>query len=201
MSENLALPVITISREYAAGGRSIARGLSQRLGIEFYDADFVRLTSKVSGYSEEDVWREGESMSERSRFMNTFLNNTAAYVSSYDAIFQAQKEVILNLAKTPCIIIGRCSNMILREAGIPSFDVFLYGSREFRIKRTKELGDCEGMDPAKYMDRRDHLRQTYYKAYIGHEMGDYHDYNILLDVSKIGIDQCVDLLASALSTE
>ena len=47
--------VITISREYAAYGRSVAKGLSEALGIEYYDVDVIRRTAKVSGYSEEDV--------------------------------------------------------------------------------------------------------------------------------------------------
>ena len=47
--------VITISREYAAYGRTIAKGLSERLGIPFYDKDFVKETAKISGYSEEEV--------------------------------------------------------------------------------------------------------------------------------------------------
>ena len=116
--------IITISREYGAGGRTVARGLAQELGIEYYDIDFVRMTAKLSGYSEDDIRREGEDMSGGRKFINQFLS-TNAYNSSYDAIFEAQREVILDLAKKPCIIVGRCSNMILREEGIDSFDIFL----------------------------------------------------------------------------
>lgn len=32
-------PVITISREFGAGGHSIARVVSERLGIPYYDRD------------------------------------------------------------------------------------------------------------------------------------------------------------------
>ena len=39
--------IITISREYGAGGRTVARGLAEELGIEDYDIDFVRMTAKV----------------------------------------------------------------------------------------------------------------------------------------------------------
>ena len=44
MSE-IRYPIITISREYAAGGRSVARGLEKNLGIPFYDKDFVKATA------------------------------------------------------------------------------------------------------------------------------------------------------------
>lgn len=189
--------VITISREYGAYGRSVAKALSSRLGIEYYDVDFVRMTAKVSGYSEEDVSREGEDMSEGRRFVNHFLS-TQAYNSSYDAIFQAQREVILDLAKKPCIIVGRCSNYILREEGLPSFDIFLYADIKDRKARAEELKEYGKMDVEKYIEKRDHWRKTYYRAYTGREMGEYKDYDISLNIGKIGVDNCIDLLTNLL---
>lgn len=189
--------VITISREYGAYGRSVAKALSSRLGIEYYDVDFVRMTAKVSGYSEEDVSREGEDMSEGRRFVNHFLS-TQAYNSSYDAIFQAQREVILDLAKKPCIIVGRCSNYILREEGLPSFDIFLYADIKDRKVRAEELKEYGKMDVEKYIEKRDHWRKTYYRAYTGREMGEYKDYDISLNIGKIGVDNCINLLTNLL---
>ena len=189
--------VITISREYGAYGRSVAKALSKRLGIEYYDVDFVRMTAQKSGYSEEDVSREGELLSAGSRFINSFLS-TSAYNSSYDEIFQAQRQVVLELAKNPCIMVGRCSNIILREAGIKTFDVFLHADHAFRKAHALELNEYGKMDVDRYMDRCDHWRKTYYRAYTGHEMGDYHDYDLSVDVGKIGVEKTVDLLAGLL---
>ena len=187
--------VITISREYGAYGRSVAKALSARLGIEYYDVDFIRMTAQKSGYSEEDVSREGESLSQGSRFINAFLS-TSAYNSSYDAIFQAQREVILELAKKPCIMVGRCSNIILREAGVKTFDVFLHADHAFRRAHALELNEYGKADVDKYIERCDHWRKTYYRAYTGHEMGDYHDYDLSIDGGKIGPEKTVDLLVS-----
>ncbi len=190
-------PIITISREYGAGGRSIARGVSERLGIPFYDRDFVKKTAAQSGYSVEDIEKEGENMSHAGKLMNDFLNNAVSYTSSHDGIYQAQKATILELANEDCIIIGRCSNIILREAGIPSFDVFLHADMLHRMKRAAELN--ENADPTldlkKYVEKRDDLRETYYKSYTGHVMGDYHDYDISLDTGALGYEACVDLLS------
>ncbi len=189
--------VITISREYGAYGRSVAKALSHKLGIEYYDVDFIRMTAKKSGYSEADVTREGESLSTGSKFINSFLS-TSAYNSSYDEIFLAQKEVILEMAKKPCIMVGRCSNIILREAGVKTFDVFLHASREFRRAHALELDEYGKLDVDKYMERCDHWRKTYYRAYTGHEMGNYHDYDLSIDVGKIGVEQTIELLVSLL---
>ena len=185
--------VITISREYGAYGHSVARALSEKLGIEYYDKDFVKITSNVSGYSEDDIRREGEDMSDGRKFINQFLG-TNAYNSSYDAIFEAEREVVLDLAKKPCIIVGRCANITLREEGIPSFDIFLYADIAHRRERVKELGEYGKTDINRYIEKRDHWRKTYYRAYTGREMGDYRDYTISLDIGVLGKDRCVELL-------
>ncbi len=191
-------PVITISREYASYGRTIAIGLSNRLGIPYYDKDFVRETAKQSGYSEEDIKREGETMSRGSKIMNTILNNTSSYTSSYDAIFRAQKEVVLKLGEKPCIIIGRCADSILQEAGVNAFKIFLYADIEFRKKRALELAEDKSEDIEKVIEKVDEHRKVYYKQYTGKEMGDYKNYNICLDVGRISVEKCIDIVCEIL---
>ena len=193
--ENLKYPVIAISREYAAYGRTVAKRLAEILDIPFYDRDFVKETARQSGYSEEDIEREGEAMSKATRFMNSLMNNAMVYSSSYDGIFHAQKEVILNLSKEPCIIVGRCGGHVLREAGIPSFNVFLYADQEVRNQRAAELEENKGLDPKKARERHDILRETYYKQYTHQELGDYHNYDICLNTGEIGPERCAEIIA------
>ena len=134
MSE-LAYPVISISREYAAYGRTIAKRVSGELGIPFYDRDVVKATAEKSGYTVEEVQEEGETISQGSRILNHILNNAMTYTSSHDEIFKAEAEVVLELAQKPCIIVGRCSEVILRAAGIHSMNIFLHASVEDRIRQ------------------------------------------------------------------
>ena len=122
-------PVITISREYGALGRTLAAELSERLGIPYYDKDFVKKAADESGYAEEEVKTEGEELKPSSRMLNSILNSAVSYSSSHDAIFKAQKKVVLELAKDPCIIVGRCADHILREAGADVFCIYLYTSK------------------------------------------------------------------------
>ncbi len=194
-------PIITISREYAAYGRTAAAGLSERLGIPYYDKEFVKETAKLSGYSEEDIAREGENMSRGSRIMNSFLNSAASYKSSYDGIFAAQREVILNLAKQPCIIVGRCADHILREEGVETFDIFLFADLEHRIVRAGELEGNQGLEPAelkKVIAKHDSQRNIYYKQYTGKEMGFYKNYNLCIDIGKVGVEKSIDLICQIL---
>lgn len=187
-------PVITIGREYAAGGRTIAKWLSEKLNIPWYDHDLARIIAQHSGYSEQEILEEGEELSKYDKVLDFILNNANSYVSSHDAIFKAQKEEIINLAKTPCIIVGRCSNIIVREAGIESFDIFLFADKETRLKRAEELTSYRGEKLLKYLEQRDEFRENYYKAYTGGSINRAQDYDICLDTGRISYGKCVDII-------
>ena len=65
--------VITISREYGAGGHTIGKRVAQELGIELYDKDIVRETVRASGYDTETVQQEEEEVSKTSSFLKSIL--------------------------------------------------------------------------------------------------------------------------------
>ncbi len=193
MSEK-ALPIITINREYGAGGRTLAAVLSEKLGIPYYDKDFVLKTVEESGFDREDVVREGEEISKPSQFLNGFLNSAVSYSSSHDEIFKAEKKVILELAENPCIIVGRCANHILKEAGIDAVSIFLHAPFEKRLKRTLELAEYGNMEPEKYMEERDSKRRNYFSYYTGYDITDSLIYTFCFDVGKISISRCAQIV-------
>ena len=193
-------PVITISREYGAGGRTIARALAEKTGLEWYDKDFVRNTVADSGYSEEDILKDGEELKTSTKVMDSILNSVVSYTSTHDGIYRAQKEQILKLAQQPCIIIGRCSNIILKEAGIPSFHVFLYSDMEHRMHRAAELAENGDQDLQAYVLERDALRANYYKKYTKKILGDYHDYDLALNTGLLGTETTIEIILNAIET-
>ena len=194
-------PVITISREYGALGRTLAAKLSERLGIPYYDRDFVKKTAEESGYAVEDVEHEGEELSGSSRVLNKILNSAVSYSNSYVGIYKAQKKVVLQLAQNPCIIVGRCADHILREEGKNVFCVYLYASVKDRLDHVAELAENGTMSIEKYIEKRDKLRKTYYKQYTGHEMGNANNYNICFDTGRINAETCADIIIDILSRE
>lgn len=86
-------PVITIS--WPVPGHSIARVVSEKAWHPILRSDFAKQAAARSGYSQEDIDREGENLSRSARLLDNILNNSAGYFSSHDAIYQAQKELIL----------------------------------------------------------------------------------------------------------
>ena len=195
------IPVIVINREYGAGGRTLAAVLSERLGIPYYDREFVEKTAQESGYGEDEVEKEGEEMSRSSRVINNFLNSTVSYSSSYDAIFQAEKKVVLRLAEKPCVMVGRCADRILEEAGIDVVSIYLHAPLDNRLKRAEELKENGEEKLEKFVDERDSQRRVYYKQYTGCEITDASNYTFCVDVGKVGISLCVDFVMALLEKE
>ena len=97
--------IITIGREYGAGGRSIAKKISEQLGIPYYDKDIIKMTAEKTGFTEEMIQGTEEKEAGRNIF-NWFMPSGAA--SSYDQAILAQAQTIRKIAKEgPCIIVGR----------------------------------------------------------------------------------------------
>jgi len=197
MADVKNLPIITISREYGAGGRSVAKGLSEKLGLPWYDQDFVSETARDSGYEIDTIKSEGEELSQFDRILDYIMKNNVSYNSSHDGIFEAQKNEVLKLSTSPCIIVGRLSNFILRENGIKTFDVFLHADMEHKIKRIGELKENGRADIKKFIEKRETLRRNYYRHYTKKNLGDYQDYALSIDTGTIGIDGAVDLICGA----
>lgn len=111
--------IITISREYGAGGHSIGKQVAQQLGIPFYDKDILRESVKASGFDTELVETEEEDSSRADSFFRSLCSISSAYYrDSQEAIHDVQKAVILRFAQEgPCVILGRCADEFLREAG------------------------------------------------------------------------------------
>ena len=101
--------VITISRQFGSMGRSIAKELSENLGIEFLDRDIVEATAKRMGLPVSVISDEEESM--KSTFFRRQYPLGMGMSSLKDEIFYTQKNIIRDFAaKGSCIIVGRCAD-------------------------------------------------------------------------------------------
>lgn len=194
MSEN-TLPVITIEREYAAGGRSVAKLLAEKLDIPWYDYDFIIQAALNSGLSIEEIMKDGEELSSGEKILDTILGTSDLYASMHDKVFYAQREVIIKLAQKPCIIIGRASDAICKEAAIKSFNVYLYNNDEEQRRIHAEALDENTKDVPieKYIEKRDKARNNFYKTYTGKDLNDPSNYDICLN-TVIGFEKCAEIL-------
>ena len=189
--------IITISREYGAGGHSIASRVARELGIEIYDQDIIRNTVRDSGLDAGVVEREEEEISRADAIWRWIT--PAAYTDRREAIHEIERKVILMLAsKGPCVIIGRCADVILNEANVDSLNVFIYADDLHRAHRVSELIDSRNpTEVQKVMKRTDAARRNYYQQFTGRHWGDFRNYNLMLDSGALGYDACVKLICDA----
>ena len=194
--------VITISREYGAGGHSIGKRVAEELGIEIYDKDIVRETVKASGFDMEMVQQEEEDVSRSSYFLKTLVSGSVHYHDPQDAIHDVQRAVILKFAQAgPCVILGRCADEILRDSGVETLNVFIHADDLHRGVRISEMtGITNATELQKIMAKKDASRHNYYTHYTGKKWGDSHNYDLTLDSGALGIDLCVKLIVEAAKT-
>ena len=104
--------IITIGREYGAGGRTVAKLLSDRLGIPHYDKEIITLAAEKSGLPEQTI--RGPEQGSGKTLLSWFLPRGP--MSAYDQAILAQANIIRKLAEEgPCIIVGRGADYILRD--------------------------------------------------------------------------------------
>ena len=189
--------IITISREYGAGGHSIGKNVAKELGIEFYDRDIIKAVVEESGLETPEVERVEEEITRTGMFLR--MISPAAYVDQRDSIRLIERRVILELAlKEPCVILGRCADDILEKANIPSLNVFLYASDIHRAARVSELISSKNpTEIQKKMQKTDAARRAFYEQYTGKRWGDSRNYTLSLDTGFLGYDACVQLICEA----
>ena len=128
--------IISIGREFGSGGRVIAKGLSERFGIPFYDKDILR---EIAAERNVDV----KTLQEYDEVPKTmfFSRTVRGYSNSPEEnIAHLQFNYLRKMAEDgkSFVIVGRCSEEVLKEydALIP---IFVLGDMDKKIERIQQL--------------------------------------------------------------
>ena len=117
------MKIITLSRQYGAGGREIGLAVGKKLGVTLYDRDIIAATAKASSIDASQIEREGEEISATESILR---NITPISYDQKDFIYETQRSVILDLAaQGPCVILGRCADVVLHDAGIETLNIYI----------------------------------------------------------------------------
>lgn len=196
--------IITISREFGSGGRSIGRAVTERLGYRFYDQEIIMQVAQESGLSKEIVEKYDEYATHKNSFLYSIAVNAGgdAYggLSFANQVQIAQSNVIKALAEEGnCVIVGRGADYILRDRD-DCLHVFIHADMSSRAKRVVEL---YGETDKKIEDRlrdKDAKRKVFYRSFTLRDWGLCDNYDLSLDSAKIGIEKCVDIIVDIANT-
>jgi len=191
---------ITIARGFGSGGRTIAKRVADRLGINFYGHGILTLASQDSGYSEDKVLDE--------KLNGAYLTNILAKLPismtpmpvmskfvSDPKLFDIQSKVIHNLVDNEnCIIVGKCADHVLRDReNVYSF--YIEAPREFCLPRIMKKLNVSEAEAHSLISKTDKYRADYYKYYTGgKDWTDVLNYDMTINTGRTGEDMAVEII-------
>ena len=198
---------IVIDREYGSGGREVARILSEKLGMEFYDGNLLTMAGKEYGIElgvieEFDEKGVGGILSDIAMMSST--SGPGYKMEQAYSVFSAQSRLVQQLvAKAPCIFLGRCTARILKtEAHVPFINAFIYASNmEDRVARARSVDGVDANRIEAYIKRRDAQRKNYNKFFADKTWGDPKNYDLLLNTSTLGYEAAADAIIAVMAAK
>ncbi len=194
--------VITIGRQFGSNGRIIGEKVAEKLGVTCYDKQLIKQVAKDSGLWEDLL----DEMDERptNSFLYSVVMDPYAFAYSFDSqgygmnlnqkAFMATYNTIQNIAKKEsCVIIGRCSNYILRDFDNVK-DFFLYAPLEDRIKTVMERFNLEEKKAKDQIIKEDKARASYFNYYTSMKWGSVDSYDCCLNTTIMDLDEIADII-------
>ena len=198
----MANTIITIGRQFGSNGRMIGEKLAELMGVKCYDKQLIKEAAKQSGLWEDFL----DNMDEKptSSFLYSVVMDPYSYMSfdnnsNYgmnlnQKAFMATYETIKSIAdRESCVIIGRCSNYVLREYE-KVLSAFIYAPLEVRIDTVMKRFNMNEKQARDQIAKEDKARASYFNYYTSYKGGKNESYDILIDSSLLGPDGTAELL-------
>lgn len=185
--------IVTITRQFGSQGRPIAKKLAERLNWDYYDRDIVDMAAKKLNMPVSEVGDLEEAVQGRFFGMKYPLGMGTSDIQ--DKIFEQQAKIIKDLASKDksCIIVGRCSDYVLRE--FPNcLHIYIYAPYEKRYEVCLNDFQMQPNEAKKMMLEVDKARERYHKQYAGYLPADIRFKGLMIDSSILGQEGTVEVL-------
>ena len=160
--------IITIGRQYGSNGRRIAKKLSEKLGIHYYDKELIKLASEQNDISYDELVKVDEKRANPWRYPvedPAQMESRFRFEPMNDVLFYTQAQIITRLADTEdCIIVGRCANDILKSRPT-SRSIFIHAPLDYRLQTVMERTSLEEKEALSLIKKVDKQRKFYYNYY------------------------------------
>lgn len=185
--------IITISREFGAGGGEIGRAVASELGYEYYDKAIILRAAKEANIDVESGYRWDESVPVNFGFAQSLFDFYNKPLN--EKLFDAQRDVIRRIGeKGNCVIVGRNANSILSEFD-SCLHVFVCADVKWRKERALRIySDMTKAQVADQLASIDKRRKKYCAYYTKTEFGKADYYDLCLRTSELGIETCVKII-------
>lgn len=186
--------IITISRDFGSAGGTVGKRVADKLGFEYFDKEIIIQAARDVSLDIEKIIKYDEKVPVVFGFAQSLFDLYAEPVE--ETLFEAQKKIIRKIAEHgKCVIVGRNADHI-----VSAFDdvlkVFIHADENWRIQYLKndKMKDKSVEKIADAIHSIDKHREKFCKYWTHKEFGDAKNYDITLNTSSLGIDQCVDII-------
>lgn len=198
--------IITIARQTGSGGHEIGERLAERLNIPFHDKNIIDKALKELNLTEDDANAIDETVFKHlhhvifTGYHKFYGTNTPYYMNEYsdslnERTYKIQSKYIKELAEHgACVIVGRCAGHILRKRN-DVLNVFICADENDRIERMMRVRDLNQERASHVVKTTDKDRKTYYEYHTEKRWDAPENYDLILNVSRLGIDNVVEILA------
>lgn len=197
--------IITVEREYGAGGSLVAAELAKRKGWQLLDKQLTCEIAKLADVDTKTVARHEEKCDPLiHRLAKVFWRGSyeRALPIADDKIFDTDKMVSLaqrviekKAEEGNCVIVGRAAPWFLRDRK-DTFRVFVYGSRECKIRRLGRL-KIDEREATEMVDTIDQERTAFVRKYFNAEWPCRRLYHMMLS-SDAGVNFVVDTVMATM---
>ena len=196
---------ITMARQLGSGGSCIAQQVAKRLGYAFIDRQILEQAAKVLEIEESEVEsREGRLQSFWEKWVSGFAMGAPCTLYpaplrwvSDEHLEQIERRLVTELAvKGNCVVLGRGGFHVLRGK-VRLVNVMVHAPLEFRVERVMNIYHARNKTEAAHLiERSDHDRRRYVRAFTGRDWFDCRNYHLTIDTGKIDFASAGEMIVS-----
>ena len=207
------MPVITIGREFGAGGETVGHLVAQRLGIEYLDSKIVDEVARrlkigkdvVETYDEKSGGLLDRLLRQLATVDFSTPQDVAAWTPPYGdlawdprkSVLAVTQEIIRRQAATGnVVIVGRGAAYVLDPEAI--LRVFLRAPFAFRLRAIMENLGLQEAAAHKHLKERDENSAAYIRQVYGHDWQHPSHYDVVIDTARLGHMRAVEIILAAL---
>lgn len=199
--------IITIARQTGSGGHEIGERLAEKLNIPFHDKNIIDKALKELNLDPDDEKAVDETVFSHlhhvffTGFHRFYGTNAPYYMAEYadslnEQTYKLQSKYIKELADHgACVIVGRCAGHTLRKRD-DVLNVFICADEEDRIERMEKVRNMNRERASHVVKTTDKDRRTYYEYHTEKKWEAPENYDLVLNVSRLGIDAVIEIIAS-----
>jgi cytidylate kinase len=194
-AEELPSYVITISREPGALGTSVARAAGRLLGWPAYDRELLdRIAAEMGTHPDVLKMIDEKPMN---WLEEAVLNLVVQYNLSQDKYMVHLVAIVKSLAERGnSVIVGRGANWMLPHE--TTLNVRLVADRKDRVANLQRLHNLSEKDAGRLEEKLNRERHDFVKRHFGKEVSDPHFYDLVLNTSRLSVDECAEVIVATL---